>query len=463
MGNLVFQATLGGQVNLVGPNTASTFNLNVPATSSTIATLTGTETFTNKTLTSPTLTTPVLGTPSSGTLTNCTGLPNAGLTNSSVTVGSTSIALGATATTIAGLTSLATNTLTSASATALTLQSAGTTAITVDTSQNVGIGTATPSNAKLNSIGADTAPQLNLYSNSSGSLGANFTYKTSSGDLYMATNGYNSSSAPQMVLSASGNVGIGTTSPTVKLHVSGDMYATGEIDWGGTGSGASSLGFLAYTGGNSVIGSRGATALAMYTNGTERMRIDSSGNLLVGQSSTIGTGGRVQVISNTDTLYSQTSSNTAYAALILNVQNTAARLAAFQYGNTTAVGTITTNGTTTSYNVTSDYRLKENIVPLTGALAKISQLKPSTYNYKSKPEESIEGFIAHELQLVIPHAVTGDKDAVDADGKPLYQGVDASFLIPHLVAAIQELKAINDTQAETINALTARVVALEAK
>ena len=194
---------------------------------------------------------------------------------------------------------------------------------------------------------------------------------------------------------------------------------------------------------------------------TERMRIDSSGNLLVGQSSTIGTGGRVQVISNTDTLYSQTSSNTAYAALILNVQNTAARLAAFQYGNTTAVGTITTNGTTTSYNVTSDYRLKENIVPLTGALAKISQLKPSTYNYKSKPEESIEGFIAHELQSVIPHAVTGDKDAVDADGKPLYQGVDASFLIPHLVAAIQELKAINDTQAATINALTARIVALE--
>jgi hypothetical protein len=79
MGQLVFQATLGGQVNLVGPNTASTFNLNVPAVSSTLATLTGTETFTNKTLTSPTLTTPVLGTPSSGTLTNCTGLTQSGL------------------------------------------------------------------------------------------------------------------------------------------------------------------------------------------------------------------------------------------------------------------------------------------------------------------------------------------------------------------------------------------------
>jgi hypothetical protein len=75
MGNLVFQATLGGQVNLVGPNTSSTFNLNVPAVSSTLATLTGNETFTNKTLTSPTFTTPALGTPASGVLTNTTGLP----------------------------------------------------------------------------------------------------------------------------------------------------------------------------------------------------------------------------------------------------------------------------------------------------------------------------------------------------------------------------------------------------
>ena len=181
-----------------------------------------------------------------------------------------------------------------------------------------------------------------------------------------------------------------------------------------------------------------------------------AGNLLVGQSSTIGTGGRVQVISNTDTLYSQTSSTTTYAALVLNVQNTSARLAAFQYGNTTTVGTITTNGTTTSYNVSSDYRLKENIVPLTGALAKILQLKPSTYNYKSKPEESIEGFIAHELQSVIPHAVTGDKDAVDADEKPIYQGVDASFLIPHLVAATQELSA-------QVTTLQTQVTALQAK
>ena len=120
-----------------------------------------------------------------------------------------------------------------------------------------------------------------------------------------------------------------------------------------------------------------ASALSLGSNGnTTAITIDTSQNVLVGQSSAIGTGGRVQVISNTDTLYSQTSSNTTYAALVLNVQNTSARLAAFQYGNTTNVGTITTNGTTTSYNVTSDRRLKENIAPFNNGLQTISALKP---------------------------------------------------------------------------------------
>ena len=193
----------------------------------------------------------------------------------------------------------------------------------------------------------------------------------------------------------------------------------------------------------------GTNAILFGINGTEKARIDTSGNLLVGQSSTIGTGGRVQVISNTDTLYSQTSSNTTYAALVLNVQNTSARLAAFQYGNTTTVGTITTNGTTTSYNVTSDRRLKENIAPFNNGLQTISALKPCQYNYISDKEVTYQGFIADELQSVVPQAVTGKVNEVDAEGKPIYQGVDASFLIPHLVAAIQELKTEFDAYKAT--------------
>ncbi|NBW23753.1 MAG: hypothetical protein EBR82_88990 [Caulobacteraceae bacterium] len=77
--------------------------------------------------------------------------------------------------------------------------------------------------------------------------------------------------------------------------------------------------------------------------------------------------------------------------------------------------------------------------------------------------ENIDFFVAHELQEVVPSAVTGEKDAVNEDSTPKYQMVDKSALIPLLTKAIQELKAINDTQAETINALTARIVALESK
>jgi hypothetical protein len=101
-----------------------------------------------------------------------------------------------------------------------------------------------------------------------------------------------------------------------------------------------------------------------------------------------------------------------------------------------------------AYNTTSDYRLKENVQPMVGALGKIAQLNPVTYTWKSDGSGG-QGFIAHELQAVVPDCVTGEKDAVDADGKPQHQGVDTSFLVATLVSAIQEL--------------TARIAALEAK
>jgi hypothetical protein len=120
------------------------------------------------------------------------------------------------------------------------------------------------------------------------------------------------------------------------------------------------------------------------------------------------------------------------------------------------VGVIQTNGSGTSYVTSSDYRLKENVAPMTGALAKVALLKPCTYTWKIDGSDG-QGFIAHELQAVVPDAVTGKKDAVetyiDEDGneqtriKP--QGVDTSFLVATLTAAIQELKAeLDATKAE---------------
>jgi len=114
----------------------------------------------------------------------------------------------------------------------------------------------------------------------------------------------------------------------------------------------------------------------------------------------------------------------------------------------TEVGSISVTTTLTSYNVTSDYRLKENIAPMTGALAKVAQLKPVTYKWKVNGSNG-QGFIAHELQAVVPDCVTGEKDAVDKDGKPIYQGMDTSHLIATLVSAIQELKAEFDAYKAT--------------
>jgi hypothetical protein len=120
----------------------------------------------------------------------------------------------------------------------------------------------------------------------------------------------------------------------------------------------------------------------------------------------------------------------------------------FSWNNGT-IGEIRQNGTTAvSYITTSDYRLKENIAPMTGALAKVAQLKPCTYTWKSDGSVG-EGFIAHELAKVCPIAVAGDKDAINEDGSIKPQGIDTSFLVATLTAAIQELKAEFDAYKAT--------------
>ena len=135
---------------------------------------------------------------------------------------------------------------------------------------------------------------------------------------------------------------------------------------------------------------------------------------------------------------------------------------AFLNTGTTEVGSIACNGSATSYNTSSDYRLKEDIAPMTGALAKVQALKPVTYKWKADGSDG-EGFIAHELQEVVPQCVTGEKDAVetytDEEGneqtRPVYQGIDTSFLVATLTAAIQELKA-------EVDALRAQIAASDA-
>jgi hypothetical protein len=105
------------------------------------------------------------------------------------------------------------------------------------------------------------------------------------------------------------------------------------------------------------------------------------------------------------------------------------------------VGTISVSGSSTAYNTSSDYRLKENVVYDWDATTRLKQLKPARFNFIADADTTVDGFLAHEVQDIVPEAITGTKDAVDADGNPVYQGIDQSKLVPLLVATIQELEA----------------------
>jgi hypothetical protein len=245
--------------------------------------------------------------------------------------------------------------------------------------------------------------------------------------------------AEAMRIDSSGNVGIGTSSPSTKLQISeGSVFASGANR--GISLGEPNCSIL----GDSATSS--AANIVFYTGNADRMRITSAGALLVG----------------TTTVYNTATTNVGFvgnvgSGISINT-TTATNGATFQvYLSTgTLIGSISNNNNTgVSYNTTSDYRLKENITPMTGALAKISQLKPVTYTWKSNGSDG-EGFIAHELQAVVPNAVVGEKDAVDADGNIKPQGVDTSFLVATLTAALQELKAIVDAQAIEIAELKAK-------
>jgi hypothetical protein len=127
-----------------------------------------------------------------------------------------------------------------------------------------------------------------------------------------------------------------------------------------------------------------------------------------------------------------------------NSNSTSQPLAFFTSGGTTA-GVVSCSGNTTTYGTTSDYRLKTDVVPMTGALARVNNLNPVNFQWIASGTR-VDGFIAHELQAIVPEAVVGEKDAVYYDNvleeeRPLYQNIDQAKLVPLLVAAIQELTA----------------------
>ena len=218
-----------------------------------------------------------------------------------------------------------------------------------------------------------------------------------------------------------GNLGVGTTSPDEKLDVAGNVVVNNG-------------GFYKFGDGTvRIYGETSTDIMSFVTNDLERMRIDSSGTVLIGMTSDnyLATDDGIQLKAAGNIRIG--GSGTSARNVMSFVNNTG--------GTPAEVGGIQTSGSSTSFNTSSDYRLKENVNYEFNALSRVAQLKPARFNFIVDADTTVDGFIAHEVSDIVPEAISGTKDAVDDEGNPRYQGIDQSKLVPLLTKAIQELSA----------------------
>ena len=256
-----------------------------------------------------------------------------------------------------------------------------------------------------------------------------------------------------ITIDASGNVGIGTASPSSKLEISNGSNISYTVDVT-TGN---YVGLSAYDNVNATYEILGTNASVLTFNTgsgasvSEAMRIDSSGRLLIGKTAVDNITDGVLIDGGTPVI-SVVNTSDRSGTFVRN--GTDGTLIQFRKGAST-VGSISVTGSSTSYNTSSDHRLKENVVTLDNATDRIKQIPVHRFNFIADPDTTVDGFLAHEVQDVVPEAISGTKDEVDDEGNPVYQGIDQSKLVPLLTAALQEAVA-------TIEELKARVAALEA-
>jgi hypothetical protein len=200
--------------------------------------------------------------------------------------------------------------------------------------------------------------------------------------------------------------------------------------------------------GEKVAFSTGASSGTSYT---ERMRINSSGNVYIG-----GTGAVINSDSKLGVHGRIDASVSSTTPLSLNRSGSDGVIIDFGNDGSFGIGNVSVSGSSVSFNTSSDHRLKENVADMTGAIARVKQLAPKRFNFIADTTDTlVDGFLAHEAQTVVPEAVHGEHNEVDDDGNAVMQGIDQAKLVPLLTGALQEAIA-------KIETLETKVAALEA-
>ena len=372
----------------------------------------------------------------------------------------------------------------------LYIETAGVAAITVDTSQRVGIG-ATPlskfhvnlaTNENIQFSGGSGDTRIGSYNDAfnttvqlsiqgspllfRGAGGTEVGRWDSSGRLLIGTSSSPSAGLGQYALAVVQGYAGSTTGEGI-LSIARGKVATSMVNTDTVGqiaftdnAGNTFAKIVSFVDGtvSSTSDLPGGLTFSTTADGasspTERMRITSGGALRFGQTTTDypGSGNTTTGIALTAGGRSGFSQDGDFALLVNRNTSDGTIVQINRQGS--GVGSISVTTTATAYNTSSDYRLKENVTAVTDGITRLQQLKPSRFNFIADPDKTVDGFLAHEVQTIVPEAIIGEKDAVDADGKPIYQGIDQSKLVPLLTAALQEAVA-------RIETLEAKVAALE--
>ena len=332
-----------------------------------------------------------------------------------------------------------------------------------NSSGNVGIGTTNPigdlSVSNGGASGIELQPEITTNTNRI----TNYNRSSSTYNnfrLDAAQHEFLISGTEKMRLSSSGRLGVGVDSPSAAIHVENSnthsstyyLNTDAALLVHNAESGNGGLSVIKLEGTAAFVYGSGSSTLRFADRQNERMRIGTSGHLMVGttafnpgdNNTTTG----VSIAPTGKYFFSCANDgghiNRNNAGYILHARN-----------NKNLVGGITVNSNSTAYNTSSDYRLKENVVDLDGAIDRVKQFAPKRFNFISEPNQTVDGFLAHEAQAVVPEAVFGTYNEVDDDGNAVMQGIDQSKLVPLLTAALQEAIA-------KIETLETKVAALEA-